>query len=44
MKGNNSKDFWSREENKDKRPKTWRKPSKEKAVIAVKSKKNEKII
>jgi hypothetical protein len=44
MKGYTSKDFWTREENKDKKPKNWRKPSKEKTIIAVESKKNEKII
>jgi hypothetical protein len=44
MKGHTSKDFWTREENKDKRPKNWKKPREEKAIIAVESKKNEKII
>jgi hypothetical protein len=44
LKGNTSEDFWTREENNDKRPKNWGKPSEEKAVIAVKSKKNDKII
>jgi hypothetical protein len=43
MKGHTFKDCWTREENKDKRQKNWRKPSEEKAVIAVESKKNEKI-
>jgi hypothetical protein len=43
LRGHTPKDFWTREENKDKRPKNWRKPSKEKAVIAVESKENEKI-
>jgi hypothetical protein len=44
LRGHTSKDCWTRKENKDKRPKNWRKPSKEKAVIAVESKKNEKTI
>jgi mRNA degradation ribonuclease J1/J2 len=44
LRGHTSKDCWTREENKDKRPKNWRKPSKEKAIIAVKSKKNENIV
>jgi hypothetical protein len=44
LRGRTSKDCWTREENKDKRPNNWWKPSKEKAVIAIKSKKNEKIV
>jgi hypothetical protein len=43
MKWHASKDCWTREENSDK-TKNWRKLSKEKAIIAVESKKNEKII
>jgi hypothetical protein len=39
IKGHISKDFWTREENRDERSKNWKKPSKEKAVIAVESKK-----
>jgi hypothetical protein len=44
IRSRTSKDCWTREENKDKRPTNQQKPSKEKAVIVVKSKKNGKII
>jgi hypothetical protein len=44
LNGHTSKDFLTREESKDKRTESWRKLIEEKAVIAVESKKNEKII
>jgi hypothetical protein len=44
IKDHTSKDFWTREEKKGKRPTNWKSSSKGKDVIAIESKKTEKII
>jgi hypothetical protein len=44
LRGHTTKDCWTREENKHRRSPNWKKPTNEKAAIAIETKKDEKIV